>query len=139
VASATWQVPGEGLILGGWRLSGVLHSQSGAPYSARYAGDPTGTTLNQCTNRGCQVSRPGARNTERGDHINYLDLTLARVFDVGQDRIEFRVDMFNSLNNWNLLGPGYINVVTDPRFGQHTGGSNVWPGRQFQFALTYRF
>ena len=35
--------------------------------------------------------------------------------------------------------PYLINVVTDPRFGQHTGGSNVWPGRQFQFAVTYRF
>jgi hypothetical protein len=139
VASATWQLPGEGLFLSGWRLSGVLHSQSGTPYSARYAGDPTGTTLNQCSSRGCQVSRPGARNTERGDHINYVDFTLARSFNVGQDRMEFRVDMFNAFNNWNLLAGGYINVVTDPRYGQHTGGSNVWPGRQFQFALTYRF
>ena len=55
------------------------------------------------------------------------------------DRIEFRADVFNVFNNQNLLAGGYINLVGNPRFGQHTGGSNVLPGRQFQFAITYRF
>ena len=47
--------------------------------------------------------------------------------------------MFNAFNNQNLLAGGYIGLVGNPRFGQHTGGSNVFPGRQFQFATTYRF
>ena len=71
--------------------------------------------------------------------INYADLTLARTFAVGPDRIEVRADMFNAFNNWNLLSGGYINLVGNPRFGQHTGGNAVLPGRQFQFATTYRF
>jgi hypothetical protein len=47
--------------------------------------------------------------------------------------------MFNVFNNQNLLAGGYINLVGNLRFGQHTGGSAVFPGRQFQFAATYRF
>ena len=47
--------------------------------------------------------------------------------------------MFNVFNNQNLLAGGYINLVGNPRFGQHTGGGAVLPSRQFQFALTYRF
>ena len=47
--------------------------------------------------------------------------------------------MFNVFNNQNLLAGGYIGLVGNPRFGEHTGGSQVFPGRQFQFAATYRF
>lgn len=71
--------------------------------------------------------------------MNWADISLARAFAVGPDRIEFRADVFNVLNNWNLLSGGYINLVGNPRFGQHSGGANVLPGRQFQFAGTYRF
>jgi hypothetical protein len=139
VASATWNVPGSNAFTKDWRLSGVSRAMSGTPYSLRYAGDPTGTQLPQCSPRGCQVARPGARNTERGDSIVYTDFTLARLFQVGQDRLEFRADIFNAFNQWNVTADGYVNVVTAANFRQHTGGSAVWPGRQFQFALTYRF
>jgi hypothetical protein len=139
VAAATWSIPGENVFLRDWRLSGVSRAHSGTPYSLRYAGDPTGTQLQQCSTRGCQAARPGARNTARGDSIVYTDITLARLFPVGDDRIEFRADVFNAFNQFNLIADGYVNVVTDARFGQHNGGSAVWPGRQFQFALTYRF
>jgi hypothetical protein len=71
--------------------------------------------------------------------INYADLTLGKQFPVGGDHIEFRADAFNLLNNQNLLAGGYINLVGNARFGQHQGGSNVLPSRQFQFAITYRF
>ena len=140
VAAAMWNVPGGGPLFGGWRLSMVSHHQSGSPYTVRYAGDPTGAGFNSgCNSRGCQASRPGGRNTARGMFINYADLTLARTFTVGPDRIEVRADMFNAFNNWNLLSGGYINLVGNPRFGEHTGGTAVLPGRQFQFAATYRF
>jgi hypothetical protein len=139
VAAAIWNVPGEHWLAKGWRLSGVMHSQSGSPYTIRFAGDPTGTQLTQCSSRGCQAARPGARNTARGPHINYTDVTLARTFGVGQDRFEFRADVFNVFNNWNLIADGYVATIGSANFGQHTGGSNVFPGRQFQFAVTYRF
>lgn len=140
VTSITWNVPGSGPVLSGWRLSGVTHSQSGSPYTIRYAGDPTGGGLTGgCSNRGCQSSRPGDRNTERGKFINYADVTLARTFALGPDKIEIRVDMFNAFNAQNLLAAGYIALVGNPRFGQHSGGASVFPGRQFQLATTYRF
>jgi hypothetical protein len=142
VTSAMWNVPGSGAILSGWRLSLVTHHQSGSPYSIRYAGDPTGAGVGlnaACNSRGCQSPRPGGRNTARGMFMNWGDLSMARVFELGGDHIEVRADVFNVLNNQNLLAGGYINLVGNPRFGQHTGGSAVLPGRQFQFAATYRF
>jgi hypothetical protein len=140
VTAATWRVPGSGPVLSGWRLSMVSHHQSGSPYTIRYAGDPIGAGFNSgCNSRGCQASRPEGRNTARGMFINYADITLARTFTLGRDRVEVRADMFNAFNNWNLLAGGYINLVGNPRFGQHTGGGAVLPGRQFQFAATYRF
>jgi hypothetical protein len=140
VAAWMWQLPGSGPVFDGWRLSMVSHHQSGSPYTIRYAGDPIGAGFNSgCNSRGCQASRPGRRNTERGMFINYADLTLAKDFAVGADRIEVRADVFNVFNNWNLLSGGYINLVGNARFGQHTGGGAVWPGRQMQFATTYRF
>lgn len=135
-------IPGENIVLRDWRLSMVSHHQSGAPYTIRYAGDPVGYGAGlgaACNSRGCQASRPEGRNTARGMFINYADVTLARRFPIGADHIEFRADVFNVFNNWNLLAPGYINLVGNPRFGQHTGGGSVWPGRQMQFAATYRF
>jgi Carboxypeptidase regulatory-like domain/TonB dependent receptor-like, beta-barrel len=142
VTSATWNVPGSGPVFSGWRLSMVSHHQSGTPYTIRYAGDPTGTGAGlgaACNSRGCQPARPGDRNTARGMFMNWADISLARIFSIGEDRFEFRADMFNAFNNQNLLSGGYINLVGNPRFGQHSGGSAVLPGRQFQFAATYRF
>ncbi len=140
VTSVTVKLPGSGPLLSGWRLSTVTHHQSGAAYSIRYAGDPTGSGFNSgCNARGCQASTPEGRNTARGMFINYGDLTLARAFTLGSDHIELRADAFNVLNNQNLIADGYINLLGNARFGQHSGGSAVFPGRQFQFALTYRF
>ena len=142
VNSVTWTVPGEGPLLSGWNLSVVSHHQSGAPDSIRYAGDPAGYGSGlgaACNSRGCQASTPEGRNTARGMFINYADLTLAKQFPVAADHLEVRLDVFNVLNNQNLLAGGYINLLGNPRFGQHTGGSSVFPGRQFQFATTYRF
>jgi hypothetical protein len=142
VASFTWNLPGSGVLLNGWRLSMVSRHQSGAPYTIRYAGDPVGYGSGlgaACNSRGCQAATPEGKNTARGMFINYADLSLARTFNVADDRIEFRADIFNVFNNQNLLAGGYINLVGNARFGQHTGGSAVLPGRQFQFAGTYRF
>jgi hypothetical protein len=137
-----WNVPGSGPVLSGWRLSLVTHHQSGSPYTIIYSGDPTGAGagLNAaCNSRGCQNPRPAGRNNARGMFMNWGDVSLARLFRVGEDHLEFRADVFNVLNNQNLLAGGYFNQVGHDRFGQHSGGSSVLPGRQFQFAGTYRF
>ena len=139
VGSFMWNLPGKGLVLEGWRLTGVQHSQSGTPYSLRYTGNPVGSNLTQCSTRGCQATRPGERNTERGAFINYTDMSLSRTFEIGGDRLEFRADGFNVFNNWNLTADGYVGIIGAANFGQHTGGSAVFPGRQFQFAVTYRY
>jgi hypothetical protein len=142
VTSATWTLPEKGPILSGWRISVVSRHQSGAPYTIRYAGDPVGYGSGlgaACSSRGCQASTPEGRNTARGMFINFADLTLARAFSIRQDKLEVRADVFNAFNNKNLLAGGYINLVNNPRFGEHTGGGAVFPGRQFQFATTYRF
>jgi hypothetical protein len=140
VAGATWNIPGTAPVLNGWRLSSVLHVQSGSAYTIRYAADLTGTTNTQCSSRGCQVTQPGRRNSARGEVINYLDMTLARTVPVGHQRIELRADAFNILNNQNYISDGYIGIVGNANFGKPTGGSsNVFPGRQYQFAATFRF
>ena len=117
VASATWNVPGSGPVLE--RLAPERRdrtARAARPYTIRYAGDPTGGGLTGgCSIRGCQSSQPGARNTARGDFINYADLTLARTFPVGDRQIEFRADVFNVFNNQNLLAGGYIALVGNPQ------------------------
>ncbi len=95
----------------------MTHSQSGSPYTIRYAGDPVGYGAGvgaACNSRGCQPSTPGGRNTARGMFINYADLTMGKQFPVGSDHIEFRADVFNVFNNQNLLAGGYINLVGQP-------------------------
>jgi len=140
VAAATWNLPGRGLILREWRMSGVLHAQSGNPYTIRYSGDLTGTTLTACSGRGCGVTQPGARNTLRGEAVQYLDISFARTFTlIASKRIEARADAFNVFNNQNYVSEGYIGIIGNANYGKPTGGSTVFPGRQFQFAATYRF
>ena len=102
----------------------MTHSQSGSPYTIRYAGDPVGYGAGvgaACNSRGCQPSTPGGRNTARGMFMNYADLTMGKQFPVGTDHIEFRADVFNMFNNQNLLSGGYINLVGNPRFGRAHG------------------
>ena len=110
-------------------LDPVRHATSAAPATCRAT----------ATHAAARRVRPGARNTERGEFINYIDLSLARTFTIGEDRIEFRADVFNFTNNPNLTADGYVGTVGNALFGQHLGGSSVFPNRQFQFAATYRF
>ena len=137
VAGVTWNLPGTNAMLKDWRLSGVFHGQSGSPYTVRYGADLTGTGMTQCSSRGCQITQPGDRNTERGDFINYMDVSLARTLDVAKDRLELRIDAFNVGNAQNFVSDGYIGIVGNVNYGKAT--SSPFPGRQFQVAATYRF
>jgi carboxypeptidase family protein/TonB-dependent receptor-like protein len=139
VASGTWNLPGRGAVLQGWRLSTVVHAQSGNPYSIRYAQDLTGTTQVFCTaQRTCNVTTPEGRNTARSKAVRYADLTITRTFALPRNhRMEFRADVFNLFNNENYTADGYIGIIGNVNFGKPT--SNAYPGRQFQFGAIYRF
>jgi hypothetical protein len=139
VASATWNIPGHGAVLEGWRLSTVVHAQSGNPYTIRYAQDLTGTTQVFCTaQRTCNVTTPEGRNTARSAAVQFADLTLTRTFALpNKNRVEVRADVFNLFNNQNFTSDGYIGIIGNPNFGKPT--SNAYPGRQFQFGTIYRF
>ncbi len=45
----------------------------------------------------------------------------------------------NGLNNQNYVSEGYLGIIGNVDYGKPTGGANVFPGRQYQFAATYRF
>jgi outer membrane receptor protein involved in Fe transport len=139
VASATWNIPGRGMVLEGWRVSAVAHAQSGNPYTIRYAADLTGTTQVFCTaQRTCNVTTPEGRNTARSAAVRYADLTLTRTFGLpNKNRIEVRADVFNLFNNENYTSDGYIGIIGNVNYGKPT--SNAYPGRQFQFGGIYRF
>jgi outer membrane receptor protein involved in Fe transport len=139
VGSATWNLPGSGALLEGWRVSGVVHAQSGNPYTIRYASDLTGTTQVFCTaQRTCNVTTPYGRNTARSAAVRYADLTVTRTFSLpGNDRVEFRADVFNLFNNENYTADGYIGIIGNANFQKPTSGA--YPGRQFQFGAIYRF
>jgi len=139
VGSATWNLPGSGPVLEGWRVSTVVHAQSGNPYTIRYAQDLTGTTQVFCTaQRTCNVTTPYGRNTARSAAVRYADLTVTRTFALrGNDRVEFRADVFNLFNNENYTADGYIGIIGNTNFMKPT--SNAYPGRQFQFGAIYRF
>jgi len=139
VASATWNIPGRGPVFSDWRVSSVVHAQSGNPYSIRYAQDITGTTQVFCTaQRTCNATTPEGRNTARSAAVRYADLTLTRTFTLARkDRIEVRADVFNLFNNENFTSDGYIGILGNVNFGKPTSGA--YPGRQFQFGAIYRF
>ena len=139
VASATWNIPGQGAVLEGWRLSTVVHAQSGNPYTIRYAQDLTGTTQVFCTaQRTCNVTTPEGRNTARSAAVKFADITLTRTFTLSnRNRIEVRADVFNLFNNQNFTSDGYIGIIGNPNYGKPTSGA--YPGRQFQFGTIYRF
>jgi outer membrane receptor protein involved in Fe transport len=139
VGSATWNLPGRGIAFENWRVSTVVHAQSGNPYSIRYAQDLTGTTQVFCTaQRTCNVTTPEGRNTARSAAVRYADLMLARTFAVGsKDKVEVRADVFNLFNNENFTSDGYIGIIGNVNFRKPTSGA--YPGRQFQFGAIYRF
>jgi hypothetical protein len=139
VGSASWDIPGKGAALSGWRVSGVVHAQSGNPYTIRYAQDITGTTQVFCTaQRTCNVTTPEGRNTARSASVRYADLTQTRTFVLtGRNRVEVRADVFNLFNNENYTADGYIGILGNVNYGKPTSGA--YPGRQFQFGAIYRF
>ena len=141
VTSGTWNIPGSGPVLSGWRLSAVSHHQSGSPYTIRYAGDPTGGGLTGgCSIAGMPVE-PARRSQHGARQVHQLRGSDAcpepSRWDPTRSRFAPTCSTCSTTRTSSRAATSAL--VGNPRFGQHAGGANVFPGRQFQFAATYRF
>ena len=75
------------------------------------------------------------RNSFRAGNVVELDLTVIKGFGIGSNRLNLRVDLFNSIDRANFGVP--IRLLEAPGFGHAT--STITPGRRIQFGLNYEF
>jgi hypothetical protein len=76
------------------------------------------------------------RNTFRGDNFRNLDLAVSKRFRFNENRsLDFRTEMFNSLNRANYGLP--VRVLSAPGFG--SSYDTVNPARIIQFAMKFSF
>jgi Carboxypeptidase regulatory-like domain len=80
----------------------------------------------------------GTRNILRGAPFKGLDLAVSKSFPMPWEhqRIQFRAEAFNALNNVNFNDPSSITLSSPSTFGQF---SSAQPPRVMQFALRYEF
>jgi hypothetical protein len=80
----------------------------------------------------------GSRNLLRGAPFKGLDLAVSKSFPMPweRQRIQFRAEAFNALNNVNFNDPSSITLSSPSTFGQF---SSAQPARVMQFALRYEF
>ena len=122
----TWQLPGSGVALRDWAVSGIGMFRSNRPYTISWGDDRNGTTQND--------ARPDGRNTGRTDTYHAVDLALARRFSKGSTVIEGRVEVFNVFNATNY--DEYIGTLLSPWYGQPV---TAFPSRRVQLAAIVRF
>ena len=122
------------------RLSGILFSRSGFPYTGASGFDHNGDGF---SNNGAFGDRPASldRNSFRFPRFTTLDLSLAydqRIMD--SQSIEIRFDVFNVMNRRNITNVNNI-VGLDPANPPASFGTVTQVGaqRQAQIALRYRF
>ena len=141
VASATWKLPGSGILFDGWRLSAVAHRRAARPYSLRYTGDPTGTGRSTSAARAAaRLSQAGGAQHRAGDFISYLDMTLSRSFQIGEGPAGVPRRHLQRLQRMERDRRRLRrHPAARPTSGSTRAESAVFPGRQFQFAITYRF
>lgn len=75
------------------------------------------------------------RNSFRAGKVLDLDLSVIKQFVLGQQRLSFRIDIFNFIDRANFGVP--VRLLEAPGFGRAT--STITPGRRVQFALKYEF
>lgn len=149
--------------LGGWRLSGIVTTETGRPFTVYDSADPNAGTLvdntrpNVLSNpnlpRGQQTPQrwfntaafqritPGTwgnegRNTLFTAGIIDFDMGLAKDFRLLRENdLEFRWEVFNIFNHPDFAAP--INDFNSPSFGRVL--STTVPEKQMQFALKFLF
>lgn len=152
------------LVIGGWHFDGIYTLGSGFPFSAQIGYDPSNTG-SQGLLRPDQIADGNMSSDKRspdqwfnvdafalpaqytfgnarrnnliGPGINNLDGSLRKLFAMGENSLEFRLEFFNLANHPNFAqpdpyitdGPGQAGVITDTSL----------PNREIQLGLRYRF
>jgi hypothetical protein len=152
-------------LVRGWQVAGVYSAQSGFPYSPRLTADVAnigGRTQQRADYLGGgdpnlpeSQRTPGrffrtelfkvpasftfgnaGRNTLIGDGTSNVDMSVSRIFKIGErQRIEFRSEFYNLTNHPTFAFPEFR--IDSPAVGRVTRQANF--GRQIQFALKYSF
>jgi len=160
VGNFSYELP-SGWIGTGWRVSGVLNVQSGAPFTVNLGTDRANIgsgpaqrpdvicdpnrgapkTAAQWFNVDC-FALPAAftfgnsgRNTVTGPGFSTVDTTIQKDLDLGNNRrLEFRWEIYNLLNTVNFDVPNRIAFT--PNFGRIFSAQ---PARQMQFGMKFLF
>ena len=152
------------LVLGGWRLNGILSAQSGGPltvfdsvdHSLRGLGADRPDQVKNPNNgpktpqqwfdtsafvrltdlAGGQRSGTAGRNTVIGPGLVQTDLSVFKTFAIREGHtLDFRCELFNAVNHTNFGNPG--TAISAPQtFGVIQAAR---PARIIQFALKYGF
>ena len=169
VASGTYQFPvitaGRGMakaVLGGWRTTGILTLQSGAPFTINIGIDRANVGAGPAQ-RPNQIRDPrlpahqrtperwfdtdaftlqepftfgnAPRNSVRAPGFANVDLALAKVWSLrGMSTLEFRWEVFNLFNRANFDLPNRI--FGTPNFGRIFSAKNP---REMQFGIRLLF
>jgi hypothetical protein len=159
-------------VLGGWQVNTLVLAHSGRPYSVTLGAvtrSGTGWTTNQRPDVVSGVDHVGVingptgwlnaaafatpvagsfgnlgRNTERGPHFIQVDVSLLKnVPLVKNQKMQFRVEIYNIINRLQLAAAPNANFLAPGSFGQffNTFGRTEGFGtsRQVQFAVRYLF
>ena len=126
VGSVNYVFPGQGLLAGGWALSGIFQIRDGRPYNVIYGGDPTGTTQRD--------ARPGDRNTGKTTGYVNFDLALVKRIPFGGRSLELRAEAFNTFNRTNYSS--FDGAMSSASYGKPVG---AYDKRKVQLAGVFRF
>jgi hypothetical protein len=160
VGNFSYELP-RGRIGAGWRVSGVVNVQSGAPFTVNLGTDRANIgsgpaqrpdvvcdpnkgapkTAAQWFNVDC-FALPAAftfgnsgRNTVTGPGFSTVDTTIQKDLDLGKNRrLEFRWEIYNLLNSVNFDVPN--RTAFTPNFGRIFSAE---PARQMQFGVKFLF
>jgi hypothetical protein len=151
-----------GAFVSDWRVSGILRTQSGAPLTVTNGVDQamTGITTNQRADL-VGGSGYGAKTIDqwldrnafalpalgtlgnsprggwRGPSKWQIDMVVARMFRLGTQEIEARLEAFNVTNHMNYADPQ--TSLAASTFGRILGLANGYEPRVFQFGMKYTF
>jgi hypothetical protein len=119
-------------FLRAWTVGVIAQYASGRPYSKLVGYD-------QDLNGDGSADRPEGtdRNSERGPDLKNVDLRLAKEIKLAKGRMEFLVEVFNVLNNTNVLK--VQNVLSAPAPHAYGTPLEYGPKRQVQLGLKVSF
>jgi hypothetical protein len=153
-----------GFILGNWQLNGIYRFATGTPFTA--SADATSCNCpgnGQFADAIAPVTYPGGvgpgqpwfstssfappgpnrfgtagRNTIRGPRLSNYDLSVFRLFPIGERfRLEYRAEFYNLTNTPHFANPS--GTATSATFGIISSTLSGYGNRQVQMALRLKF